>query len=322
MKPWQNRFIFLCVSILLWSTAFFVQQTDAQTLSDEEWMKQRLWVIHARYTWAGDHDQFLFKLQQAKKNTTTPVVIEALDQIIVWREELRPEKTGWASSIPLSYTTQSVAHNKHVDDEEKEDVWNNTPTGTTTDVGANAWAVQDTAARLVTDDRYQLNDGFIDVWALQETRLWWVNELRVSRGRKTLMLNVLLDKTAADRSETMKKKWVADHKRFANSAYYAYGEIEQWFTDRWVMFVNVSRATFTENIWRSTFRCTQWDCTQEAVDAMRTTFDFYLREEGIKNDAHWRTLIHPLFWIVWLGIAVDEDARKFYLTTHYGTEIK
>ncbi len=83
---------------------------------------------------------------------------------------------------------------------------------------------------------------------LQDTRLQRVNELRSSRGRQPLALHPLLHKTAAERSETMRHKGVADHKRFVHSAYYAYGELENRFSDKGVQFVNVSRVTFTENI--------------------------------------------------------------------------
>ncbi len=217
-----------------------------------------------------------------------------LEQIIIRREELRP-KNVWngVSSIPSSTLSspQPVSQPANMQSQS-------------------------------TESFYQLANGTINITTLQTTRLWRVNELRAKRGRNPYSLDPLLDKTAADRSETMKKKWVADHRRFAKSAYYAYGEIEQRFSNRGVEFVNVSRATFTENIWRATFRCKKSDCTDDAINAMRETWYFYLSEEGKANDAHWRTLIHPLFTVVGLWIAVDEWDGKFYLTTHYGTEVK
>ena len=273
---------------------FFVGSVLAQSVSDDEWMKQRLTRIHEKYTTREAHDQIRDKLLQAQKETTSKPVRDALKQIIIRWEELNESATPVSLSSVLSWEI-AVA-----DDTQQE-------------------VIEDTIA---SDYRYQLKNWYIDVAVLQTMRLSRVNEFRGARGRHQLTLEPLLHKTAADRSETMQHKWVADHRRFKGSAYYAYGEIEQWFVDRWVEFVNVSRATFTENIGRSTFRCRQENCTQIAIDAMRETFEFYLREEGTKNDAHWRTMIHPLFQIVGLGIAVDESAGKFYLTTHYGTEVK
>lgn len=305
----------VCLWLLVFSTMFFsVSLVSAQSLSDDEWMKQRLARIHGRYTGVADHDQFLYKLQQAEKNATSIDVRDALSQIIVWREELRPVTVrSWISSIPTQFVTQTTV-TKNTPDTDKQDIAEPelipVPSSTSP------------VLPVVTHDRYQLDAWFIDIAILQETRLQWVNELRVSRGRHQLSLHPLLHKTAADRSETMRHKGIADHRRFAHSAYYSYGELENRFADRWIQFVNVSRATFTENIGRSSFRCSQEDCTQKAIDSMRQTFEFYLREEGTKNDAHRRTMIHPLFQIVWLWIAVDESTRKFYLTTHYGTELK
>jgi uncharacterized protein YkwD len=291
------------LSLLIWSGLFFSAWTPvaAQSVTDDERMKERLARIHAQYTGRGDHDQFLHKLQQAQNKTDSFPVRDALGQIIVWREEMRPPKLAAGSSI------QQVA-------------------ATSTSAGVVAkqpsWVEQVKLVPTTSNDRYQLNGWYIDLTVLQTTWLQRVNELRASRGRHALTLHPVLHKTAADRSEAMKQKGVADHKRFSSSAYYAYGELVNWFADRGVVFENVSRATFTENIGWAPFRCKQQDCTQTAIDAMRTTFDFYVSEEWTTNDAHWRTIIHPLFEIVGLGIAVNESTNKFYLTTHYGTQIK
>mgnify|MGYP006927962425 CR=1 FL=1 len=77
-------------------------------MSDEERMKQRLAIIHSRYTAPGDHDQFLHKLTQAKEKTTTPAVRETLEQIIIRREELRPkQRSNGVSSIPTDVPLSS-----------------------------------------------------------------------------------------------------------------------------------------------------------------------------------------------------------------------
>lgn len=294
------------------STIFWYTSTYAQTTTlneDEQWMKERIQRIHSRYRASGDHDYLLHKLQLAQQNAVSPETRRALAQIIVWWEELRPKTTrSGVSSIPVDTIAPSPATATWV-----VSTW-------ATDTKTDKEPVLQTG---VTEWRYQLDaQKYINIGELQTTWLGWVNDLRAKRGRQAYTLEPLLHKTAADRSETMKNKWVGDHRRFATSPYYAYGEIEQRFADRGVTFVNISRATFTENIGRATFRCKTTDCTQTAIDAMRQTWNFYLREEWTTNDAHRRTLIHPLFTIVGLGIAVDESAGKFYLTTHYGTKLK
>lgn len=322
MRSKWCRTVAWLLSLLVISNSIFCCAVSAESPelpADMRWMKERVARMHARYTAPGDHDQFLHKLSEAKKRATTAVVVEALDQVIVWREELKPIKIrSGVSSIPDDVATNTLPKKSALNDIKNQQT---TERESLLMSGTVKTAEQSVPAG-VTTDRYQLEEGYIDLGVLQATWLERVNELRKKRWRATYSLHPQLHKTAADRSETMKRKGVADHKRFAKSPYYAYGEIEERFSDRGVTFVNISRATFTENIGWSTFRCTQQDCTQTAIDAMRETFNFYLREEGTKNDAHRRTLIHPLFTIVGLWIAVDEAAGKFYLTTHYGTQIE
>jgi uncharacterized protein YkwD len=171
-------------------------------------------------------------------------------------------------------------------------------------------------------DIYQFQNWTIDILVLQDTWLTRVNQVRKERGRSSIKLSQPLHVTAAERSEAMKRKGVADHRRFTNSSYYNYGQLVAWFDDRWITFVNNQRATFTENIgyWRLT--CKQWDCTQAAIKTMRTVFDYFISEEWTANDAHRRTIIHPSFEIMGLWIAIDENKKRLYVTQHYGTQIQ
>ncbi len=79
--------------------------------------------------------------------------------------------------------------------------------------------------------RYQLEDGYIDLERVQETWLDWVNDLRADRGLPTYSLISNLNKTASSRASTMRRKESADHKRFSWSSYYDYIQIENWFAD-------------------------------------------------------------------------------------------
>lgn len=169
---------------------------------------------------------------------------------------------------------------------------------------------------------YALNEWTIDVSILQNTRLWRVNALRKERGRNSISLSSPLHDTATERSEVLKKKWVADHRRTSSSSYYNYAELVDWFEQRGITFTNVNRATFTENIGYARLTCRVWDCTDSAINSMRTIFDFFVSEEWTANDAHWRTIMHPKFKIMGMWIAVDESTKRLYVTQHYGTEIK
>jgi len=162
----------------------------------------------------------------------------------------------------------------------------------------------------------------IDVARVQRAWQWRVNELRASRNLPTIAFDTTLHKTATDRALTIRNKQSADHKRFANSPYYSYPEITAWFKQRWVTFKNIARATYTENIGRAGFYCTSGDCTDEAITSLKRTYDYFRAEEWQVYDDHWRTMIHPLFGVMWVGIAADDLNDKIYISIHYGTEVE
>lgn len=172
------------------------------------------------------------------------------------------------------------------------------------------------------DEYYQLAEGTINITTLQNTRLWRVNEVRVGRGLDAMNFHPALHRTASEWSSTMKKKWVADHKRNSSSSYYNYWELVNRFEDRGVIFANRSRSTFTENVWYARTICNQSDCTQEAITSLRAIFDYFISEEWKEYDTHRRTIIHPRFEIVGVGISVDEAQWRIYTTQHYGTAVE
>ncbi len=168
---------------------------------------------------------------------------------------------------------------------------------------------------------YTVEKWSIDVWQLHRAWQWWVNELRAKRNLETLRLQSLLYPTAAERSQHMKQQWVANHKRTPTSSYYNYREITERFAERWLVFINDNRATYTENVWWWVFRCRVWDCTQEALDTMHRIFTFFRNEEWQQYDPHRRTMIQPFFREFALWIAVDQTKNRLYLTIHYAVWI-
>lgn len=167
-------------------------------------------------------------------------------------------------------------------------------------------------------------DGWwiIDVARVQRTRQGWVNDLRASRSLPTIRFDTRLHKTATDWALTIRNKQSADHKRFSNSPYYSYAQITERFRQRGITFKNINRATYTENIGRARFRCTSWDCTDEAIASLKHTYDYFRNEEGQVYDDHRRTMIHPLFGVMGVGVAVDDPNDTIYIAIHYGTEVE
>lgn len=162
----------------------------------------------------------------------------------------------------------------------------------------------------------------IDVARVQRAWQWRVNDLRRTRSLPVMSFDTTLHKTATDWATTIRNKKSADHKRFASSPYYSYPQITERFRQRGVVFKNVARATYTENIWWASFRCTSWDCTDEAIAALKNTYMYFRNEEWKAYDVHRRTMIHPLFGVMGVGIAVDESGKRIYIAIHYGTEVE
>ncbi len=175
---------------------------------------------------------------------------------------------------------------------------------------------------LIWDDWYTLANGRVNITTLKDTWVWWVNDYRVSEwiiGK--IVLNARLNKTATEWSYKMRSDGKRSHKRFADSGFYNYQQLVDWFWERGIVFQNIKRATFTENVGQGYFTCKTGDCTAAALTSLRHTFDYFIHEKGTLHDAHYRTIVKKEFKIVWFGIAIDEKNHVLYSTMHYGTEI-
>ncbi len=160
----------------------------------------------------------------------------------------------------------------------------------------------------------------VDMDAVRRAWLGWNNETRTGLRLAPYTIEPQLERTAVLWSQHARSLGSISHKRTANAAYYDYSAIEQWFKKLDVTFKNVSSATFTENIGWGYYRCSKQDCTQDFINAIRTTYDFFLSEKGKDYRPHYNSLVKPEFTQIGLGVVVD-GAGKYYLTVHYGTQI-
>lgn len=69
------------------------------------------------------------------------------------------------------------------------------------------------------------------------------------------------------------------------------------------------------------YSCKSTDCTDALIKAIRSTYDMYLREKNKKSRPHYNALINKNFRVMGLGVVIDEKAKTYYLTVHYGTEV-
>jgi|CXWL01.1.fsa_nt_gi uncharacterized protein YkwD len=161
----------------------------------------------------------------------------------------------------------------------------------------------------------------VDMKVVRQTWLGWYNTERESLGRAPYTYNSRLNNSAYRWSKAARSRGYIDHKRPGQTAYYDYPIIAQWFKDFGLVFENVYRVTFSENIGGGYYKCVESDCTQEMIDALRPTFDFYMREKGKPSAPHYNSMTNKYFKEIGLGIAVNNSNGKLYITIHYGTRI-
>lgn len=162
----------------------------------------------------------------------------------------------------------------------------------------------------------------VDIEEVRRVWISWINDARAAEGLAAYHQDKELDHSATVWSLQARDGGTISHKRPGQKAYYDYAMIKTWFADLHLSFANVDRQTFTENIGWGVYSCKKGDCTQKLIDALRTTFDFYMSEKGKASSSHYNSIMDPQFTLIGVGVAVDPPAGKYYVTTHYGTSIQ
>lgn len=161
----------------------------------------------------------------------------------------------------------------------------------------------------------------VDMEKVKEAWTAWTNGARAEMGLSAYTYNDQLAYTSTLWSNKAKGRGYIDHKRNGQTAYYDYEMIRDWFKYWDLTFENVNRATFTENIGWSPYSCNEADCSQKMIAAIRHTFDFFMSEKGKSYRPHYNSIMNNYFKEIGMGISVDTEKKKLYLTIHYGTKI-
>ena len=162
----------------------------------------------------------------------------------------------------------------------------------------------------------------IDMKQVRAEWLNWINGEREKIGLSPYTYNNNLIRSAVTWSQTMKDKKMVTHKRQNETDFYNYTIVKDWFLDLNLDFENINTVTFSENIGAGPFVCTSADCSQALITAIKATFDAYMAEKGTADSAHYNSLMNKYFNEIGLGVAIDTENQKFYLTVHYGTSLK
>ncbi len=167
-------------------------------------------------------------------------------------------------------------------------------------------------------------EGIANVDIAEVRRVWlsWINKERQKAGLVALLPSPALNDTASLWSKQAAQKGSISHKRPGQTVYYDYARMVKWFLGLGVAFANEDRSTFSESIGYGTYKCSVKDCTQELIESMRSTFDFYMAEKGKKSAPHYNSIMNKSFKKAGLGIAINPDQKTYYVTTHYGTTLE
>lgn len=160
----------------------------------------------------------------------------------------------------------------------------------------------------------------IDLDRVQETWIDWTNDARAANGLPTYTSNTQLDRTAYIWSAFGRDRGYMSHTRPGTTAYYDYYAIQDWFEDSGVTFQSVGGYTFTENIGRGPYSCSAEDCTDELINAIEYTFDYFMSEAGSSYAPHYNSIMNTSFKQIGFGIVVTDSS--YYMTIHYGTIVE
>lgn len=154
---------------------------------------------------------------------------------------------------------------------------------------------------------------------VQSARLERQNVERVSLKLLPYTGNTLLQNSAQERAETLKGKWTTTHRRLTTDKYYNYRSIRSRFADQGVAFDDESGTMFSESLARWMYSCKKSDCTDTFIKAMKSAFNYFMREKRSAYQPHYQAIVSKQFTALWLWIAVS--GRKYYLVSHYGKNV-
>jgi hypothetical protein len=168
--------------------------------------------------------------------------------------------------------------------------------------------------------------SWVDMDQVRNAWLSWTNTVRKDLSLPLYSIENRLNETALEWSQFSKQRWYIIHGRpgdwcewVGNYTCYNFSAIDTWFKARGINPTVINRTKHTENIGTRWYRCSQNDCTDEMIQAIRLTFDYFLSEKSY-NGVHYRSLVSPYLSKIGIGITTDEAKWVYYLTVHYITQ--
>ncbi len=157
----------------------------------------------------------------------------------------------------------------------------------------------------------------VDMERVRSTWISWYNDERRGATLPAYKIEDQLNRSATIWSEYSAKVGSMSHKRPEQTAYYDYQMIVDWFAELGLTFKNINSITYTENIGYGHWNCINPDCTAELISEIRKVFEMYLSEKNQQSRPHYNAIFNPFFSKIGLGISVNKDQKRYYLTTHF-----
>ncbi len=162
----------------------------------------------------------------------------------------------------------------------------------------------------------------VDMTRVRSSWFGWYNEYRRTLWMSPYGHEPRLDITSHDWNILFAQwRWKNHHTRNTWDGYYNFTVIDRWFQERGINPKVINRSKHTENVGYGYYSCNQWDCTDELIGSIRSTFDFFMSEKGKSYDTHYRSIINPYFTKMGFDIIVVPSEERYYITVHYVTSL-
>lgn len=156
----------------------------------------------------------------------------------------------------------------------------------------------------------------IDMNRVRDTWISWYNGARAERWLGAYGYDDRLNGTAHDWNTVFAgSRGTNYHERTPGDGYYNYPIINQWFQARGVNPPVIAGVNHSENVSYGYYSCSQSDCTDELISAIRSSYIFF-----INSPVHSKSVFQPNFTKIGLDVIIVPSERRYYVTVHYMTK--
>jgi len=175
-------------------------------------------------------------------------------------------------------------------------------------------------------DLPHLSDNFsnIDEQKVRDAVLSWHNEERYNVWVNSYVYSLDLEWSATTWANKLANSGKTSNLHARNSWdwYYNYDSMLSRFSGLWIKFPKSIKwaSSFSESVWRWTYKCSKSDCTQELITAIKKTWTWLIMKEKSSNGSHYRAATMKHFTQMWIWIAIDKSYNRYYFVLHYGVD--